>query len=261
MKTYVYVDGFNLYYAIKNSGAKWLNLKTLAEQVVPSAVVKKVRYFTARVSGATDPGAPGRQQVYYNALSTVPEVEMHFGNFLAKGAWRPVMLLPASSRPITDSNGTTSTLADGVATVGLDSTLPASHMECLPVGQYGGRDGNAKPVALPNAIKARVFTMEEKGSDVNLAVHLVNDAWACGFDAAIVISNDTDLVEPIRIVAQQLGKPVYLLTPPGRYGAASPLVKVATHQRHIRQAHLNASQFPDPLSDSNGAAITKPAGW
>jgi hypothetical protein len=103
--------------------------------------------------------------------------------------------------------------------------------------------------------------MEEKGSDVNLAVHLVNDAWAGRFDAAIVVSNDTDLVEPIRIVAQELKKPVYLLTPPGRFGAASPLARAATHQRHIRQPHLQAAQFLNPVLDASGTPISKPTTW
>lgn len=55
MKTYVYIDGFNLYYAIKDTGCKWLDPKQMTEQVVPSAQVEKIRYFTARVSGAVDP--------------------------------------------------------------------------------------------------------------------------------------------------------------------------------------------------------------
>ena len=42
--------------------------------------------------------------------------------------------------------------------------------------------------------------MEEKGSDVNLSAHLLNDVWKGLFDAAAVISNDTDLVTPIRMV-------------------------------------------------------------
>ena len=55
--------------------------------------------------------------------------------------------------------------------------------------------------------------MEEKGSDVNLAVHLVNDAWKKSFDAAVVISNDTDLVTPIRMVSAEQGKPVFVVCP------------------------------------------------
>ena len=34
--------------------------------------------------------------------------------------------------------------------------------------------------------------MEEKGSDVNVAAHLLNNAWKGRFDAAAVASSDTD---------------------------------------------------------------------
>jgi len=61
---------------------------------------------------------------------------------------------------------------------------------------------------------ARVIKTEEKGSDVNLAAHLVNDAHLDGFESAIVVTNDSDLVEPIRIVTEQLGLPVGVLNPP-----------------------------------------------
>jgi hypothetical protein len=261
VKTYVYIDGFNLYYAIKDTGCKWLNPKRMTEQLVPSARVEKVRYFTARVSGAVDAGAPGRQQVLFKALATVPEVEIHFGTFLAKSNWRPVMLLPVARRALTDAAGGATTLAPGHVAVGVDGALANSRPERLPVGSYGNGGAGGKPSALPDAVKAQVFTMEEKGSDVNLAVHLVNDAWAGRFDAAVVVSNDTDLVEPIRIVAQELGKPVFLLTPPGRFGAAKPLVQVATHQRHIRQAHLQSAVFPNPVIGADGHPIPKPASW
>lgn len=260
MRTYVYIDGFNLYYAIKSTRCKWLNPKLLAQQVVPNATIAKVRYFTARVSGAVDPGAPGRQQVLFKALGTVPEVELHFGTFLAKAHWRPVMLLPVANRPLSDGNGSASVLPAGNLAVGADPSMPNSHAKQLLVGSYGAQ-GNRTPSAPAGAIKARVFTMEEKGSDVNLAVHLLNDAWAKSFDAAVVISNDTDLVEPIKLVAQGLGKPVYLLTPPGRFTAARPLLNVATYQRHIRQAHLTASLFPDPIVAADGTVINKPASW
>lgn len=260
LRAYVYIDGFNLYYAIKSTGCKWLNPKLLAQQLVPTATIQKVRYFTARVSGAVDPGAPGRQQVLYNALATVPEVEIHFGTFLAKAQWRPVMLLPVANRMVSDGNGSSSVLPAGSLSVDVDPNLSKSRSESLIVGSYGA-PGNTPPSAKPDAVKARVFAMEEKGSDVNLAVHLVNDAWAGNFDAALVISNDTDLVEPIRLVAQGLGKPVYLLTPPGKYGVAKPLANVATHQRHIRQSHLAASLFPDPVVAADGTLISKPASW
>lgn len=261
MNTFVYVDGFNLYYAIRALGCKWLNLKSLSEQVLPAGTtIQKVRYYTARVSGAVDPGQPARQQTYFNALATVPEIEIILGNFLAKSQWRPLINVPIADRSLTDSAGAVSKLASGPHRVGIDSTLPQSRPESIPIGKYGKGAPKQAVVAL-DAVKVQVFGMEEKGSDVNLAVHLVNDAWAKRFDAAAVISNDTDLVEPIRIVAKELNIPVYLLTPPAKFGAPAALVSAATSQRHIRKSHLVNAQFADPVNGKNGAPVSKPSGW
>ncbi len=68
--------------------------------------------------------------------------------------------------------------------------------------------------------------MEEKGSDVNLAAHLLNDAWNNSFDVAAVISNDTDLETPIRMVVNERRKPVYIICPTSS-GAASRLKNAA----------------------------------
>ena len=99
-RTYVYVDGFNLYYgSLKQTEFKWLDLVKLAYQVLPSAhTVERLKYFTARVSGARDSGAPGRQQVYLNALATLPEVEIRFETFLDKAIWQPLLNLPVAGR-------------------------------------------------------------------------------------------------------------------------------------------------------------------
>jgi hypothetical protein len=47
---------------------------------------------------------------------------------------------------------------------------------------------------------------------VNLASHLVRDALTNVFDVAVVLTNDTDLIEPIRIVREEAGKIVGLLS-------------------------------------------------
>ncbi len=99
--------------------------------------------------------------------------------------------------------------------------------------------------------------MEEKGSDVNLAVHLLNDAWKKSFDAAVVVSKDTDLVTPIRMVSAEQGKPVFVVCPSGKRMAA-PLAAVATRQRHVGKAMHRAAQFP---KDIPGSAVSKPAAW
>src|SRR5258708_17280557 len=84
------------------------------------------------------------------------------------------------------------------------------------------------PAAAPEV--AYVWKTEEKGSDVNLGVHLVRDAFKGAFELAAVLTNDTDLFEPIRIVTQEVGLPVTLLTPTAK--PAGQLVAVAAAVRH-----------------------------
>jgi hypothetical protein len=51
-----------------------------------------------------------------------------------------------------------------------------------------------------------IIEEEEKGSDVNLASYLLVDGFAGEYDIAIVVSNDSDLAEPIRLVRSILGR-------------------------------------------------------
>ena len=109
---------------------------------------------------------------------------------------------------------------------------------------------------VPNAVIAEFHTLEEKGSDVNLASHLLNDAWNGLFDAAAVISNDTDLVTPVQIVAAEQGKTVFIVSPSGR--VAFKLSQAASGVRHLRPKMLKGAQFPATIP---GTTISKPSSW
>ena len=112
------------------------------------------------------------------------------------------------------------------------------------------------PGAAPQV--ACVWKTEEKGSDVNLGVHLVRDAFKGAFDLAAVLTNDTDLVEPIRIVTQEIGLPVTLLTPIAK--PATSLAQVATGIRHIRP-YIGPCQRPNPILVPGKRPISKPVEW
>ena len=259
LRTYVYVDGFNLYNrAVKGTEFKWLDLVKLAYQVLPPGhTVERLRYFTARVSGARDPNAPVRQQEYLKALATLPQVRIHFGTFRARTIWRPLLNLPIADRRIESTPPVT--LPEGEHPV----TLPATEDLVLPVGRYSNRrpraSKNRKTYGSPisNAVIAESHTMEEKGSDVNLAVHLLNDAWMDRFDIAAVVSNDTDLIEPIRMVAEERGREVIAVCPTPSL-AAQRLSRVASRVRHVREKMLQVSQFPDRIP---GTSIMRPEDW
>lgn len=216
-RTFVYIDGFNLYYrALKGSPHRWLNLAALADAVLPAGhTAEAIKYYTARVSGRVKPQAPARQHAYLRALATLPRVSIFYGNFLASQKWAGLVQPPQFLPPCS-----------------------------LPLG------------ATPDV--AYVWKTEEKGSDVNLGVHLVRDAFKGYFDVAAVLTNDTDLVEPLRIVGQELNLPVILLTPVAK--PATSLQAVASEVRHI-QPYLGVCHFPDLILVPGKKPIVKPTGW
>lgn len=257
IRVYVYVDGFNFYYgALKGTPYRWLNLVELSKLLVPSHfTIAKVKYFTARVSGASDPLSPRRQQAYLGALQTLPEIEIHYGSFLAKTMWRPIVNLPIAGATIQSTPLTQIPAGKHVVTGG---TLSGS--KTLEVGSYpakGQHRKRKKPNAPTGALIVEVHAMEEKGSDVNLGAHLINDAWKGVFDAAIVISNDSDLETPIRMVSVERQKPVTVACA-ARTPMTSKLVPVSNFQRYVHPAMLASSQFPASIP---GTAIVKPSGW
>ena len=117
------------------------------------------------------------------------------------------------------------------------------------------------PLARPHPggpTTVRVIKTEEKGSDVNLASQLLLDAFRGDCEVAFVISNDSDLLEPIRIVRREFGLQVGIGCPHDRPSLV--LVRAADFIRPIRAGVLRVSQFPPTLSDEYGT-ITKPASW
>lgn len=103
-----------------------------------------------------------------------------------------------------------------------------------------------------------IIKTEEKGSDVNLAAHLLHDAHLNRFDIAVVISNDSDLLEPIKLVRAELGKKVGVLNPQRK--ASRAILPHIDFIKQIRAGVLAGCQFPNTLNDAQGT-INKPIGW
>jgi uncharacterized LabA/DUF88 family protein len=107
--------------------------------------------------------------------------------------------------------------------------------------------------------KVQVIKTEEKGSDVNLASHLLFDAFRGSCDTAIVVSNDSDLAEPIRLAKDELGISVGIVNPHRKHKRTVHLE--GTFYRKLRPGALERNQLPDPVLDRDGRKITKPARW
>lgn len=232
MRTIVYIDGFNFYYACfthqryEDDGtvrrpdplfarlqrAKWADLRLLMERRFPDRDIAGVHYFTARVSGTTaDQAKPVRQQTYLRALEATG-VEVHLGQFQTR------------TKP-------------GRLRTPIDCRLLNF---CVPVA-------------------VEVAVREEKGSDVFLASMLVRDAFTDRFDSAVVVSNDSDLVPAVRMVTEEAGKHVIVLSPYRRVSAE--LGAVATEIVALDREMILACQLPDQVIVRSGRVLRKPIGW
>lgn len=100
-----------------------------------------------------------------------------------------------------------------------------------------------------------IWDTEEKGSDVNLAVELVNDAWLNVFDVAIVISNDSDLERAVRIVRKK-GRTVGVLVRGDAH--VNSLKRVSSFFRVLNEDDLKAALMPRKIPDTN---IIIPNAW
>lgn len=105
---------------------------------------------------------------------------------------------------------------------------------------------------------SNVLKTEEKGSDVNLAVHVLNDAWFDQYDCAVILSNDSDLSEALRLIRIQTNKKIGLIYPAVHGHPSKELQKHAHFVKRIRKGVLKISQLPSPIPDSS---IVKPAVW
>jgi uncharacterized LabA/DUF88 family protein len=216
MKLNVYVDAFNLYYgSLFGTAYKWLNLLDFAQATFPGHQINRIRYLTARVRARPhDPDQPTRQETYFRALRTLPNLTIHQGHYLEK----PV------------------------------------RMALFPVPTSGARI-------------VQVLKSEEKGSDVNIATYLLMDAFENDYEGAVVVSNDSDLAEPIRLVRTKLRRRVFVLHPCSR-GSRSPSIELrkAVGLRSgvpalvVNPVLLAAHQFAPTLTDATGA-FHKPTRW
>lgn len=116
----------------------------------------------------------------------------------------------------------------------------------------------AMPMATNPAQLVVVLKTEEKGSDVNLATHLLRDGFRDDYEVAVVLSNDSDLLEPICVVQRELGKPVGVLN--RQKHPSVVLQREARFFKSIRRSALAASQFPPTLIDGHGT-FHKPPSW
>lgn len=210
MKNYIiYVDGFNFYHRrIKETTYKWLDLKALVRSFnFKDCRISKIRYFTAKVKPSSNNLRVGqRQDLYIRALQTIPEVEIHYGQFRKR---------KVKGRLLAEGN--------------------LLHGQIVEISKF-----------------------EEKGSDVNIATFMLADCFQKLCDVPVLLSNDSDLTEPLKYIKTVLNRPVGIIMPVPK--PSSALKRYSSFRRKISDKQLETSQFPRHLIDSKGE-FSCPKDW
>ena len=114
---------------------------------------------------------------------------------------------------------------------------------------------------LDSPSSAWVVRTEEKGTDVNLAAFLILDSCNDDFDEAVVISNDSDLEVPVKMVRDSFNKRIGVISPQRPRTRSILLQNAASWSRpSITRTSFSASQLPQQITDANGV-FSKPPSW
>lgn len=109
----------------------------------------------------------------------------------------------------------------------------------------------------------REFTaLEEKRTDVQIALQMLEDAYENRAERFVLVSGDSDLVPAVNRVKGR-GKEVVVYIPARdlKRGAAVELRSAATRHATLPTTLLGHAHFPDEMPDGAGGVIHKPAGW
>lgn len=241
MNVGVYVDGFNRYYGGvaqfgRTAGWKWLDVRAMASRYATwqGAHVTRLVYCTARVNDPQDPGQTQRQDFYLQALLARRSADVVEEGYYSSWAKEAAM--------VNESSGARAPTA----------LRDPQHLLSWSPGLPIRRASNA-------TLLATIRKREEKGSDVNVATHLLVDVLTQAVDAALVISNDSDLALPIRVARDYV--PVGLLNPSKKPLAGAlkgrPTDGMGGHWwRRLQPDDWTQCQLPDPTG-----SIAKPVAW
>ncbi len=107
----------------------------------------------------------------------------------------------------------------------------------------------------------KVFpTVEEKQTDVNIALRLFQLAVEDKYGKAIIISGDTDLLPAMKAIQKNFpGKQIGVVIPIGK--SSEDFKNQADFHYRMKEKHLQSSRYDDTIALKDGSTVTCPANW
>ncbi|WP_210334325.1 NYN domain-containing protein [Rhizobium sp. RHZ02] len=242
--TRVYIDGYNLYYGcLRKTAFKWLDVLALFEtQILPSILYRP---------------APGAEPA---TMTLHPDSAIKY--FTAKIIESAAKGEDSVSSQAQYHNALTTHCGGRLSFVMGHYSLYKANQHIVPADD---------PKRWPrDCDKIQVWKLEEKQSDVNLALHLYDDALSGEVDQVVLVTNDTDLAPALEMLQARCPHIVRgLVIPTRKVGAGGDLEREANvslaklaHwvRRHISEDELRASPLPDVVPGRRRASI-KPHSW
>jgi 6-hydroxy-3-succinoylpyridine 3-monooxygenase len=107
-------------------------------------------------------------------------------------------------------------------------------------------------------------TQEEKRTDVNIAIYMLDDAYQDKCDKFVLVSGDSDLVPAVKMIRHRFPAKQIIIYVPAQHPARSHAVELRSSAHVNRNLPLNLlkhCQFANPLPDLAGGLLNKPASW
>lgn len=106
----------------------------------------------------------------------------------------------------------------------------------------------------------RYSTFEEKQTDVNIALALLQYAIMDRYDRAVIVSGDTDLIPAIKSVRSTFpAKQIGVILPIGK--SSEDLIRLADFRHKMREQHLSSCRFPNQLTLPDNSVLNCPDSW
>jgi len=131
-------------------------------------------------------------------------------------------------------------------------------------GKYQLRQVTCRAAACPRQLQ--YLSPEEKKTDVNMAVNLIDDALHDRGDSFVIVSGDSDLepaVDWVRKNHPAIKVTVYIPTLPAQATQRRNdfYLRIGVTCRPLPLADIPRHQFPAAIAHPNGTNILRPADW
>ncbi|VVP26311.1 6-hydroxy-3-succinoylpyridine 3-monooxygenase HspA [Pseudomonas fluorescens] len=235
LRTRIYIDGYNFYYGcLRGTPYKWLDLLPLFEKhILPSALVKDVD-----------------DHIRQSALLAASSIKFFTAKIIES-----VARAPDSVSSQARYHTALRKLHDGRIEL-IEGYYAVNKMKVKIVDA----EEPGRPPRECQEIQA--WKVEEKQSDVNLALQAYHDAITGQIDHAVIVTNDTDIapaLEMIRAYTQVLIGVVVPTTDHTRPPNTDLVKHAHWTRRQINSSELAACQLPRVISGKR--PTTKPESW